>query len=106
MKKITSIFSLALFSALTLSLSSCSDCDGGDGSCSGISAEVQAKLDELKTELERKADKVSALPELPPLSTFTLDPKTGEFLKAFDFFLNVLTINDFFSLSYNNIFIF
>ena len=62
MKKITSIFSLALFSALTPSLSSCSDCDGGDGSGSEISADVLAKVSELEAKLAEQAQKIAALP--------------------------------------------
>lgn len=75
MKKITSIFSLALFSALTLSLSSCSECEGGDGSGSGISADVLAKISELEAKLGEQAQKIAALPSN---DSYVLSCKDGQ----------------------------
>lgn len=75
MKKITSIFSLALFSALTLSLSSCNDCEGGESS-TGVPADVQTQLSNLTQQLAEQAQKVAALPT-DGSYVLSYDPATG-----------------------------
>ena len=74
MKKITSIFSLALFSALTLSLSSCNDCEGGE---SGWNPGAQGvTIEQLEQKLAEAAQKLVALSSNGSY-VLSYDPTTG-----------------------------
>ena len=79
MKKITSIFSLALFSALTLSLSSCNDCEGGE---SGWNPGAQGvTIEQLEQKLAEAAQKLVALSS-DGSYVLSYDPTTGTWYYA------------------------
>ena len=79
MKKITSIFSLALFSALTLSLSSCNDCEGGE---SGWNPGAQGvTIEQLEQKLAEAAQKLVALSSNGSY-VLSYDPTTGTWYYA------------------------
>ena len=79
MKKITSIFSLALFSVLTLSLSSCNECEGGE---SGWNPGDQGiTIEQLEQKLAEAAQKLVALSSNGSY-VLSYDPATGTWYYA------------------------
>ena len=79
MKKITSIFSLALFSVLTLSLSSCNECEGGE---SGWNPGTQGvTIEQLEQKLAEAAQKLVALSS-DGKYVLSYDPTTGSWYYA------------------------
>lgn len=79
MKKITSIFSLVLFSALTLSLSSCNDCEGGEGNWNPGAQGIT--IDQLEQKLADAAKKLVALSS-DGTYLLTYDPVEGKWYYA------------------------